>query len=199
MRNIGILLYNGVEDLDFCAPLEVFSVASKRYKKSSFYLFTVADRMSIKSSSGLSITPDFLISECPRSDILVVPGGAGSRQQIHNSQIIQWILEQTASSEIVFSVCTGAFLLAKAGILSGLRVTTHHQARRFLLEIEPSVISVEGVRFVDNGTVITAGGVSSGIDASLHIVSRLLGYEVASKVATFIEYEWPAKSPQELS
>lgn len=188
MRNIAILLYDDVEDLDFCGPLEIFTVACRLSREKPFNVFTVADQLSIRCSSGLSVNPDFQLGNHPPPDILIVPGGRGARRQTGNQQLLRWINEWLPRVEILLSVCTGALLLGQIGILNGLRVTTHRQAMDSLSKLAPEAILVKDCRFCDNGTVVTAGGVCAGIDASLHIIKRLQGSEAANDVAKFIEY-----------
>ena len=192
-RRLAILLFEDAEVLDFCGPLEVFSVASRQLETPTFDVFTVAETAEpVITRNGLSINPDHALSTCPRPDIILVPGGVGSRQQLHNSPVIDWIRQAASHAEFVLSVCTGALLLGKAGLLDGLEVTTHHVAYNLLREIVPSGVVHEDRRFVDTGKVVTSAGISAGIDMSLHMVERLLGSQVANATAKHMEYTWPS-------
>ena len=120
----------------------------------------------------------------------MVPGGQGTRQEMHNLALVEWIRQSSEKAELVLSVCTGALLLAKAGLLAGLEATTHHGATDLLREVAPKTIIPAARRFVDNGRVICSAGVAAGIDMSLHVVARLLGREVAERTAHQMEYPW---------
>lgn len=189
-RNLVILLFDDAEVLDFCGPFEVFSVASNRTEIPSFTVCTVAERTPIKARNGLSVNPNYTLDICPKADILLVPGGIGSRQQINNEILIDWIRRTADDAELVLSVCTGALLLGKAGLLNDLAVTTHHVAFEVLRKLVPSATVHEDRRFVDNGKVITSAGIAAGIDMSLHVVERLLGPVIASSTAHHMEYPW---------
>jgi transcriptional regulator GlxA family with amidase domain len=129
------------------------------------------------------------VESCPPPHILVGPGGAGTRPLLGNPVIIEWIQVRARSAEVTMSVCTGALLLARAGLLDGLRVTTHHELIGMLREMAPTAVVDPGKRFHDNGAVLTAAGISAGIDCSLHLVGRLLGDDAASTTAAYMEYE----------
>jgi transcriptional regulator GlxA family with amidase domain len=187
-RNLAILLFDDAEVLDFCGPFEVFSVASDQSPNSTFNVFTVAEKSPIIARNGLSVNPEFLLGSEPKADILVVPGGQGTRREIDNVGLVEWIGRAAGDAELVLSVCTGALLLAKAGLLNTLEATTHHIAYDLLREIAPTTTVHEGRRFVDNGKVVTSAGIAAGIDMSLHIVQRLLGAEVARATAHRMEY-----------
>lgn len=190
-RNLAILLFDDAEVLDFCGPFEVFSVASRKTEPAAFNVYTVAARTGpILARNGLSVNPQHTLADCPKPDILLVPGGLGTRKEMNNSLLIDWIRETTDSSELVLSVCTGALLLGKAGLLDGLDVTTHHVAYDLLREIVPSGTIHEDRRFVDSGKIITSAGIAAGIDMSLHVVERLLGEEAAAATAWHMEYPW---------
>src|SRR5436309_12693129 len=120
--------------------------------------------------------------------ILVVPGGWGTRQQINHAPVIEWIKATADRAELILSVCTGALLLAKAGLLDGLSATTHYSALDLLQEVAPSTLVRRDQRVVDNGKIVTAAGISAGIDASLHVIERLLGNTIARETADYMEY-----------
>lgn len=157
----------------------------------AFNVFTVAESVEpIAAHNGLSVNPKHRLAECPPTDLLVVPGGIGSRKGMDNRTLIDWITRTADGAELVLSVCTGALLLGKAKLLDGLEATTHHVAYDLLREIAPSTAVHQDRRFVDNGKVITSAGIAAGIDVSLHIVGRLLGPAVAAATARHMEYPW---------
>lgn len=195
LRNLAILLFNDAEVLDFCGPYEVFSVASNQSSEPAFNVFTVSETSPVNARNGLSVNPDELLENCFQPELLLIPGGLGTRQEMHNEPLIAWIKTQAATAELVMSVCTGALLLGKAGLLKNQEATTHHVAYELLREIEPIATVHEDRRFVDNGKVITSAGIAAGIDMSLHVVQRLLGTEIAAATARHMEYPWsPARS-----
>src|SRR5215470_17274147 len=193
-RSLAILIFDEVEVLDFCGPFEVFSVANRFTDSPAFHVFTVAERPGpVLTRGGLSVNPHHRLADCPRPDLLLIPGGQGTRKEMHNPVLIDWIRRVAESAELLLSVCTGALLLAKAGLLDGLEATTHHGAIDLLRQTAPKSTVHAERRFVDNGRVICSAGIAAGIDMSLHVVSRLLGSEVAEKTARQMEY------PQERS
>lgn len=189
MRNIAILLFDEVEVLDFAGPFEVFSVAARiNGEPPLLHVYTVAQHSPVITRGGLSVTPHYALADCPRPDILLVPGGWGTRPLLHDAALLSWIARQAEGVELLLSVCTGSLLLGKAGLLDGLRATTHHSAFALLREHAPAAAVVEDERFVDNGRVITSGGISAGIDMALHVVGRLFGAEHARATAAHMEY-----------
>lgn len=189
-RTVALLVFNDVEVLDFAGPFEVFSVTAELNDPKPFAVTVVAEGLApIRARNGLSVNPDVAIADCPAADILVVPGGQGTRREINNPAMVEWIASVAAKAELVLSVCTGSLLLAKAGLLDGLTATTHHKTFDLLRELAPRTTVVEDRRFVDNGTVVTSGGISAGIDMSLHIVARLLGEATAERTASYMEYD----------
>ena len=189
-RNLAILLFDDAEVLDFCGPFEVFSVASNQSDSVSFNVYTVAEKTPIRARNGLSVNPEHTLDCCPKSNILLVPGGNGTRKELDNGSLIEWIKQTANEAELVLSVCTGALLLGKAGLLDGLEMTTHRVAYDLLREIVPTGKVHTDRRFVDNGKIITSAGIAAGIDMSLHVVERLLGPNVASATARHMEYPW---------
>ena len=191
IRDLGILLFPDVEVLDFCGPFEVFSVANRFVDPPAFNVFTVAEKPGpVTARNGLSINPHWSLSECPPADVLLVPGGQGTRSEMHNAGLIAWIKQRSQDAELVLSVCTGALLLAKAGLLDGIEATTHHGAIELLRQTAMNTKVHTDRRFVDNGRIICSAGIAAGIDMSLHVVARLLGAEVADKTARQMEYPW---------
>lgn len=190
-RNVAILIFDEVEVLDFCGPFEVFGVTGRAREAAPFNVYTVAERSEpVLARNGLSVNPRYTLDDCPPPDLLVIPGGIGARKEMHNATVIEWIKRCAKPAELVLSVCTGALLLANAGLLDGLAATTHHGAFDLLREAAPQTEVREGERFVDNGKVITSAGISAGIDMSLYVVARLLGEEVARDTAERMEYRW---------
>jgi transcriptional regulator GlxA family with amidase domain len=192
-RNVGILIFDEVEVLDFCGPFEVFSVAAK-VAAGAFNVFTLAEKAGgISARNGLNVNPKYTFGDVPAIDVLLIPGGQGTRPLMHKPQVIEWIRQRAAAAELVLSVCTGALLLAKAGLLDGLSATTHHAALDLLRSVAPSTTVRDDVRYVDNGRVITSAGVAAGIDMSFYVVAKLLGRETAETTARYIEYPWQAE------
>lgn len=194
-RRLAILLFDDAEVLDFCGPFEVFSVASNQSDSPSFDVSTVAGKTPITARNGLSVNPDHSLDSCPKPDILLVPGGIGTRRELNNPLLIDWIKTAAREAELVLSVCTGALLLGKAGLLDNLEATTHHVAWDLLREIVPTCVVHENRRFVDNGRVITSAGIAAGIDMSLHVVERLLGRDIAVATARHMEYPIAGLNP----
>jgi transcriptional regulator GlxA family with amidase domain len=190
-RNVAILIFNDIELLDFCGPLEVFSVTGRKDNSTLFNVYTVAEKSDpIQTRNQLSINPQYTIHNCPQPDILLIPGGQGTRREMNNPVLIDWIKDCSQKAELVLSVCTGALLLAKAGLLDGLTATTHHSAIELLKQVAPNARIQTNKRFVDNGRIILSAGISTGIDMSLYVVAKLLGKEQALKTAQYMEYDW---------
>ena len=184
-----------MEVLDFCGPFEVFSVASRFTPTPAFRVLTVAEKPgSVLTRGGLSVNPHVRLAECATPDLFLVPGGQGTRTEMHNPALIHWITQASAKAELILSVCTGALLLAKAGLLDGLETTTHHSAFDLLRQTAPRTTVHTDRRYVDNGRVICSAGIAAGIDMSLHVVARLLGPEVAAQTARQMEYPWPTNN-----
>ncbi len=194
-RNVAILIFDEVEVLDFCGPFEVFSVAGRGDNLNPFTVYTVAEKSEpIMARNHLSVNPRYTIMDCPQPHILLVPGGYGTRREMYNTTLIDWIKGRSREAELVLSVCTGALLLAKAGLLEGLAATTHHGAIDLLKETAPNTTIQEDKRIVDNGRIIVSAGISAGIDMSLYVISKLLGKELALKTAQYMEYDWKPQS-----
>ncbi len=188
-RTVAILLFDEVEVLDFAGPFEVFAVTDELADHQLFQVVTVApEKRAIRARNGLSVNPDHGFADCPAPDILVVPGGFGTRALLHNQPVLDWIKAINATAEIVASVCTGSVVLGRAGLLDGLKATTHHECFELLRTHAPRTTVVETDRFLDNGHILTAAGISAGIDMSLHLVARLHGAAIAAKTARYMEY-----------
>jgi transcriptional regulator GlxA family with amidase domain len=195
-RNLAILVFPDVELLDFCGPYEVFSVANRFIADTPFNVFTIAENAGpVLSHNGLSVNSHHSLSGCPRPDILLVPGGRGTRALLTNSALIDWIKAIATKTELLLSVCTGSLLLAKAGLLDGLATTTHHGSLELLRELAPSAAIHSDRRYLDNGRIICSAGISAGIDMSFHVVAKLHGDDVAAKTARQMEYNWPPARP----
>lgn len=189
MKNIGIFLFNDIELLDFAGPYEVFSVAADLHDSQTIQVFTITkEGEAIRSVNGLTVTPDYSFSNHPLIDILVIPGGNGTKEEMRKEVVLNWIKKQCITAEIVMSVCSGSRLLGQIGILDSLKITTHHEVIPDMLKIAPKAIMEYHSRFTDNGKILTSAGISSGIDLSLYIVARLYGKEVADKTAVYMEY-----------
>ena len=189
-RNLAILIFDDVEVLDFAAPFEVFSVTSELNNYEPFNVFLVAEtKRKYQAVNGLQVVPNYEISNCPSPHILVLPGGVGTRTQMNNQELIAWIKKISEEAELLMSVCTGARLLAKAGLLDGLEITTHHQAYDELRQLVPTASVNERKRYIDQDKILTTGGISAGIDGSLYVVDKLLGQEIARKTAIYLEYD----------
>jgi len=194
--NVAIVLWPGVELLDFAGPGEVFAAARHAIGTSAFRVFTVgATSDPIVSQGFVKITPEFTIKDCPKPAIVVLPGG-GTRNAVGDDELVEWVARVAKDAEVMLSVCTGAFILHRAGLLDGKEATTYHGAIEDLRRVATKTKVHDNMRFVDNGRVITSAGVSAGIDSSLHVVSRILGLEQAKATARYMEYHWdPQRTP----
>jgi len=201
--NVGILIFDDVEVLDFAGPFEVFSrtrldagVQARRSTDSApFNVFTVArSEDPITATGGLRVVPQFSWRSAPPIDILVVPGGFGTRALLNDSATLEWIRSIAGNASLVTSVCTGALLLAQTGLLRGSRATTHWGAYDLLASLDPTITVERGVRAVHD-KVITSAGVSAGIDMAFDVVERLCGIEVAQETADYMEYRRAIGSP----
>jgi len=188
--SVGIFLFNDVEVLDFAGPFEVFSVTEVDEEK-PFTVYTVSQNGEmITARNGLKVKPDYSIEDFPPVDILIIPGGKGAREnEVKNDTIINWVRQQMKEVKLMTSVCTGALLLAKAGLLEGLKATTHWASIQTFKKDFPNVEVMENVKFVDEGHIITSAGISAGINMSFHIVKNLLGVEIAEDTAKSMEYD----------
>lgn len=194
-QTVGILIFDDVEVLDFCGPFEVFATTLLPGLDPSddalraFNVVTIAERNeTVSCRGGLLVQPQFTIDDHPTVDILVVPGGRGTRREVNNPRLLDWIAAQDKTTALTTSVCTGAFLLAARGLLDGLPATTHWASIERLRRAHPAVLVRDDARFLDNGHIVTSAGVSAGIDMALHIVGRLLGEDVARETARGMEY-----------
>jgi len=185
-KTFGILLFPDAEELDFVGPWEVFTMFGKYFDKDWQALLVAQTREPVRAAKGMLFTPDRSFDDCPPLDVLLVPGGEGTRREVDNEALVQFARRVGQGAAWVTSVCTGAFILRRAGFLAGRRATTHWSAMD-MLRAEPDVTVVEQ-RFVHDGNVITAAGVSAGIDMALYLVGLLASPQVARNVQKFIEY-----------
>ena len=194
VRTVGILIFDDVEVLDFCGPFEVFSVARPAGEDADdarlFRALTIApEARLVTCRGGLLVQPHQSIADHPPLDILVVPGGQGTRRERANARLLDWIAAQDRDVELTTSVCTGAFLLAERGLLDDRRATTHWASVEWMRGQYPAVTMLADTRVVDEGHVITSAGVSAGIDMALHVVARLHGEATAAWTARRMEYD----------
>ncbi len=190
LRNVAILVFDDVEILDFAGPYEVFNVASQTTTPPAFYVYNVGlVHGPVIGRGRFTVTPAYTIDDCPQPDVLIVPGGYGTRPLMKHERLLAWLLAQSTKVEWLLSVCTGALLLAKAGLLKNGEATTHHTAFQELKELSPTTIIVEDKRFVQTSArIMTSGGISAGIDLSLHMIEKLVDLETRVAVVSEMEY-----------
>jgi transcriptional regulator GlxA family with amidase domain len=192
-RNVAIVIWNGAEILDWAGPTEVFAAAGNIAAHDgapAFHVYTVSKTKDpIVTQGFVRVQPDYAIADAPKPDIVLFPGG-GSDVVTGDPTFLEWAKGTASQAEIAVSVCTGAFILAKAGLLDGKEATTWYGMLDKFEKDFPKVRVRRGNRFVDNGKIVTTAGVSAGIDGSLHVVARLLGSQVAGETAQYMEYRW---------
>jgi transcriptional regulator GlxA family with amidase domain len=194
---VGILIFNQVEVLDVSGPFEVFSVTRlnerRRQEESSpFRVLLVSEGPGkISAVGGLQFSPDVSLNDCPDLDLFIVPGGWGTRTEIKNTNLLNWIADRASKTRLTASVCTGSSLLGKAGLLDGHEATTHWHAFRFLRNSAPRAKIRRNVRFTLQTPIFTSAGVSAGIDMSLCIVSHFFGPKIGRATARHMEYPYP--------
>jgi len=199
MRNLAIFIFDDVEVLDFAGPFEVFGVCGLRSgNEKPFNVYTVAEKEIVTARNQLKIIPPYTLRNCPTPDILLLPGGGGinpdgtpfgTRLEMNNEPLLDWIRQQNKKAEMLLSVCTGSLLLGKAGLLEGLSATTHWKAVDTMRAVAPNTNLLPEERWVDNGRIILSAGISAGIDMSLYVISKLLGKEVADETAQYMQYD----------
>lgn len=193
----GILVFPGAEVLDFCGPFEVFSVTRlnsdrRREEASPFDVFLVAESAGpVTATGGMQVIPRHSFADCPPLDLLVVPGGWGTRSLLSHQPVIDWIARQAVTTKLTTSVCTGSLLLGRAGLLAGKSATTHRSALALMQQMFPDVAVDAGRQVVATGTVRTSAGIAAGIDMALLVVAELFGEAVARQTATYMEYPYP--------
>ncbi len=191
-RTVAILAFDDMEVLDFSGPYEVFNVAGELGEGNPFRVFTVGLTGSpAVGRGGFTVLPTYSLDDAPASDLLVVPGGAGTRPLLTDERLLAWLRDRGTEVELLLSVCTGSLLLARAGLLERRRATTHHGAYDELAAISPSTQVVRGQRFVRSAeTILTSAGVSAGIDLSMHAVQLLAGQETRDRTVAEMEWMW---------
>lgn len=188
---VSILVFDGVEELDFVGPLEVFGMASRLAKRVKIEVSTLGrEKVPIRGAHGLKFLPHESNHGKKTPDVCIIPGGPGAREGICDPSFIRWVGRSIEGAPHVLTICTGALVLAKMGLLDGLSATTHRDALGRLKKLAPACHVVRNVRFVDAGRIVTAAGVSAGIDASLHLLERLFGKGLSSGTAERMEYRW---------
>ncbi len=189
---VGILLFDDVEVLDFAGAYEVLSVTEDENTDKLFNVVTISEKgQLIRARNGLKVEPDYHFDNHPELDIVVVPGGYGSREvESKNSVLVEWVKQQNDRVQKMTSVCTGSFILGEAGLLDGKSATTHWTALDRMEKAFPNVTVKRDVKFVDQGHLITSAGISAGIEMALHLVAVLYGKETAANTAKHMEYDW---------
>ncbi len=189
-RHIGILLFDGVEELDAVGPWEVLSFWTQEYPEDGWSVSTFSDDgEAVMGAKGLSLGTHHSRDGVPGLQVLLHPGGPGTRRLLRDAEHLDWVRKQRASVPLLASVCTGSLVYAAAGVLTGRPATTHWASLNLLSELDPTVVTDVDARFVDDGDVVTSAGVSAGIDMALHLVARFAGTERAREVRRGIQYD----------
>jgi len=196
-KRVGIVIFDDVEVLDFCGPFEVFSAVRlnedrRREDASPFEVLLVAEASGpVSASGGMQVIPHYTLHTCPKLDVLVVPGGWGTRRELKNPAMLDWLRKRAAEVETLTSVCTGSMLLGFAGLLDGRHATTHWKSLDWMRDSFPSVAVAYDQHVVEDGRVLTSAGISAGIDMALKVVARYCGEAVARATAKHMEYPYP--------
>jgi transcriptional regulator GlxA family with amidase domain len=190
LRNVAIMVFDDVEILDFAGPYEVFNGAAEMSSPTAFNVYNLGiSHHPIIGRGKFTVTPRYSIDDCPQADILIIPGGFGSRPLLKHEKLISWIVDQSQKVEWLLSVCTGALLLAQAGLLKNRPATTHHGAFEHLQRLSPTTQVIKDQRFVQSSErIFTSGGISAGIDLSLFMVEKLVGIELRDEIIKGMEY-----------
>jgi len=194
---VGIVIFDQVEVLDVAGPFEAFSVTRlneerRREQSSPFRILLVSERKGqVSAIGGLRFTPDVTIDDCPALDLLIVPGGWGTRKEVKNDTLLRWIADRAAKTRLTASVCTGSSLLGKAGLLERREATTHWRAFDFLRDAAPTALIRQDVLFTLDDPIFTSAGVSAGIDLAIRIVSHFFGAKIGQATARQMEYPYP--------
>lgn len=192
-RTVAILAFDDMEVLDYAGPYEVFNVAGELGEGRPFEVVSVGlSGGPAVGRGGFTVQPSYSLDDAPAADLLVVPGGAGTRALLGDERLLAWLRERAAEVELLLSVCTGALVLGAAGLLAGRSATTHHDAFDELAALSPTTEVVRGVRYVrSSDTVLTSAGVSAGVDAALHAVELLAGPATRDITVAEMEWGWP--------
>ena len=191
-RTVAILAFDDMEVLDFAGPYEVFNVAGELGEGNPFSVFSVGlSGAPAVGRGGFTVLPTYSLDDAPPSDLLIIPGGAGTRPLLKDERLLTWLRERAGEVELLLSVCTGALLLGAAGLLERRSATTHHDAFDELAALSPTTTVVRGQRFVRTSErVVTSAGVSAGVDASLYVVQELAGQATRERTVTEMEWMW---------
>ncbi len=191
MKKVAILIFDKVEVLDFAGPFEVFSVSYDDEGNKLYDVCLIAEEEEVvKARGNFQVTPNKTIDTDEKFDMVLIPGGFGTRPLMDNETIKNWIKAQFSQVELMLSVCTGSLVLATSGLLENQSATTHHAAFDELAKVAPNTEIIKGTKYVDNGKVITSGGISAGIEMALHVVAKQHGIEQARRTANYMEYTW---------
>jgi transcriptional regulator GlxA family with amidase domain len=196
-KRVGIVLFDDIEVLDFCGPFEVFSATRlseerRREEPSPFEMLLVAEKNNpVVTMGGMKVLPGHTFENCPKLDILVVPGGWGTRRELKNPGMLDWLRIRAAEVETLTSVCTGSMLLGFAGLLERCHATTHWRSLDWMRESFPSVTVEYDKHVVEDGRIFTSAGISAGIDMALKVVARYYGDAIARATARHMEYQYP--------
>ncbi len=204
-KRIGIVIFDDIEVLDFCGPFEVFSAArlneeSRSTEPSPFEVLLVAqfDRP-VTTAGGMKVLPHITFDRCPPLDVLVVPGGWGTRREMKNDAMLSFVVSRAAQVGTLASVCTGSLILGNTGLLDGLRATTHWRSLGLMKELFPKVTVDSESHLVEQGRIITSAGISAGIDMALRVVARYCGETVARATARHMEYPFPESNARRVN
>ena len=191
-RTVAILAFDDMEVLDFAGPYEVFNVAGELGEGHPFSVFSVGVTGGpVVGRGGFTVLPTYALADAPVPDLVVVPGGFGARAVAKDDRVLDWVRDRAAEVELLLSVCTGALVLASAGLLAGRPATTHHDCFDELAVISPTTRVVRGQRFVrSSDRILTSAGVSAGVDLALHVVELLAGRETRDRTVTEMEWMW---------
>ena len=189
-RNVGILIFDDAEVLDFSGPFEVFSVTSELNNHKLFNVFTIGETLNpISAVNGLSVNPKYNFIDCPEIDILIISGGNGTNDLMKNKITLDWIDKVHKKTEYTLSICSGSRMLAVLGLLNDKPYCTHHLVYDDMAEIVPTGIPKKEKRFTNSDKIYTSGGISAGIDLSFYIVEKLFGKSIADKTSNYMEYD----------
>jgi transcriptional regulator GlxA family with amidase domain len=187
VRTVGAVLFEGFELLDVFGPLEAWGMLAAA---GNWRIVTTAEKGLVASAQGPRAAADHSLRNCPKLDVILVPGGIGTRREVTNDLLLDWLRHRSAEAAVVTSVCTGSALLARAGLLDGRRATSNKAAFAWVQEQGLAVQWVKEARWVEDGALVTSSGVSAGIDMTLAVIAKLESAEVAERIAVRMEYEW---------